>query len=183
MGAITKQKEMEALTAQSIKEGNLVVYTEIYNLGAQEARDELNTAVAEAHEKGRMHGNKEGEIVGAKSELERILAVEAQLVPGHEKLIAKLVADGTTTGPEAAVEVIQADKSKRKSGLNTLEKESPDAIDNSLEEKPEKTEAKTAKEKWDADEKLRAEFKDDFAAFEAYAKSVVDGNVKVLGSK
>lgn len=45
---------------------------------------------------------------GAAAERERILAVRAQAVPGHEALIEQLAMDGKTTGPEAAVAVLNA---------------------------------------------------------------------------
>jgi hypothetical protein len=47
---------------------------------------------------------------GAAGERDRIAAVRAQSLPGHEGLIEKLAADGQTTGPEAAVQVIAADR-------------------------------------------------------------------------
>jgi signal peptide peptidase SppA len=47
---------------------------------------------------------------GAAGERDRIAAVRAQAMPGHEGLIDKLAADGTTTGPEAAVQVIAAER-------------------------------------------------------------------------
>jgi len=47
---------------------------------------------------------------GAVGERDRIAAVRAQALPGHEGLINKLAADGQTTGAEAAVQVIAADR-------------------------------------------------------------------------
>jgi signal peptide peptidase SppA len=47
---------------------------------------------------------------GAAGERDRIAAVRAQALPGHEGLIDKLAADGQTTGPEAAMRVIAADR-------------------------------------------------------------------------
>jgi hypothetical protein len=55
----------------------------------------------------------EGFKAGAKAERERIRAVEAQFLPGHEDLIAKLAFDGKTTGEQAAVTVLAAEKKKR----------------------------------------------------------------------
>ena len=49
---------------------------------------------------------------GAAAERARILAVEAQALPGHEALIAQLKADGKTSGPEAAAQVLAAEKAK-----------------------------------------------------------------------
>lgn len=42
---------------------------------------------------------------GAQGERDRIAAVRAQSLPGHEALIERLAADGKTSGPEAAVAV------------------------------------------------------------------------------
>jgi capsid assembly protease len=50
---------------------------------------------------------------GATAERERIKAVEAQALPGHTALIASLKFDGKTTGPEAAVEVLAAERTIR----------------------------------------------------------------------
>jgi hypothetical protein len=47
---------------------------------------------------------------GAAGERDRIAAVRAQALPGHEGLIDKLAADGQTTGPQAAMAVIAADR-------------------------------------------------------------------------
>ena len=49
---------------------------------------------------------------GAASERARILAVEAQMLPGHAELIATLKADGKTTGPEAAAQVLAAERAR-----------------------------------------------------------------------
>ncbi|WP_128003457.1 S49 family peptidase [Piscinibacter defluvii] len=47
---------------------------------------------------------------GAQQERERIQAVRAQVLPGHEALIEQLAFDGKTTGPEAAVAVLNAER-------------------------------------------------------------------------
>jgi hypothetical protein len=55
----------------------------------------------------------EGFKAGAKAERERIQAVEAQFLPGHEDLIVKLAFDGKTTGEQAAIQVLAAERKKR----------------------------------------------------------------------
>ena len=47
---------------------------------------------------------------GATAEMQRIKDVEAQAIPGHKDLIAELKFDGKTTGAEAAVKVLAAEK-------------------------------------------------------------------------
>lgn len=47
---------------------------------------------------------------GAVSERDRIAAVRSQSLPGHEALIERFAADGHTTGPEAAVAILAAER-------------------------------------------------------------------------
>jgi len=54
----------------------------------------------------------EGRESGAAAERDRIIAVESQAMPGHEALIAALKFDGKTAGPEAAVQVLAAERAK-----------------------------------------------------------------------
>lgn len=65
----------------------------------------------EGHAMGFDAGKTEGLKAGAEAERARIRAVEEQLLAGHEALIAELKFDGVTTGPEAAVKVLQAERS------------------------------------------------------------------------
>lgn len=66
---------------------------------------------------------------GAKTERERIQAVEGQLIPGHEQLIATLKFDGKTTGPEAAVQVVQAENKKKADRVTAIRQDAPPAVD------------------------------------------------------
>lgn len=49
---------------------------------------------------------------GAEAERARISAVREQTMPGHEALIEALAFDGKTTGPEAAVQVLAAERAR-----------------------------------------------------------------------
>lgn len=49
---------------------------------------------------------------GAASERQRIADVRAQALPGHEALIEQLAADGKTTGAEAAVQILSAERAR-----------------------------------------------------------------------
>lgn len=62
----------------------------------------------------------EGKQIGATAERERIKAVEAQAMPGHEALIDTLKFDGKTSGPDAAVQVLAAEKAKKGDRLAAL---------------------------------------------------------------
>lgn len=67
----------------------------------------------------------EGRQQGAEAERARIKDVEAQSMPGHEKLIGELKFDGKTTGPEAAVKVLGAEKSVRETRLANIKADAP----------------------------------------------------------
>lgn len=64
----------------------------------------------EGHTAGLQEGRTAGIAEGAQAERERIQAVHAQMLPGHEKLISALMWDGKTSGPEAAVQVLNAER-------------------------------------------------------------------------
>lgn len=51
--------------------------------------------------------------LGAQQERDRIAAVRAQTIPGHEDLIAKMEMDGTSTGADAALAIVAAEKTAR----------------------------------------------------------------------
>lgn len=61
-------------------------------------------------EEGYTAGHAEGLTEGAEGERERIQAVEGQVLPGHEKLIEQLKFDGKTTGEQAAIAVLKAER-------------------------------------------------------------------------
>lgn len=55
---------------------------------------------------------------GAESERQRIAAVREQSLPGHEALIERLAADGQTTGEQAAVQVLAAERQIKQAASN-----------------------------------------------------------------
>lgn len=118
---------------------------------------------------------------GAEAERARIVAVESQTLPGHEALIAKLKFDGITSGPEAAVAVLSAEKKNHAKTLVTLETEAPKPVALSVETdeiyagSPEDQ----AKRKWDKDSKLRTEFGGNFEAFKAYEEATRTGMARI----
>ena len=65
---------------------------------------------------------------GAKAERERIQAVRAQSMKGHEALIDTLAFDGKTTGPEAAMQVLQAHKTALGNSAAAHFNDAPDAV-------------------------------------------------------
>lgn len=121
----------------------------------------------------------EGQSQGAKQENERIQAIQALAIPGHEALVKKLAFDGTTTGPEAALQILQAEQANQAKMLKTLETEAVHPAQASMEVVPE---AKTVspEEKWDADESLRAQYGNDKGAYLAFVKAEQEGKVKLF---
>src|ERR1700675_31955 len=71
-----------------------------------------------------------GKSEGESAERERIKAVEAQGegMPGHDQLIQELKFDGKTTGPEAAVRVLAAEKKKKASRIADIRTDAPSAV-------------------------------------------------------
>ena len=157
------------------------IYQEAVALGEARAQEGIETIKAEAHAAGKVEGNAEGqaagELIGAKNELERVLAVEAACLPGHEKLIAGLKADGKTTGPQASAQVVAAEKEKRETGLETLNSESAEPVETETVDSS-VTEAKTPddalKAAWEGKQgaALKAEFGENgYDSFTAYYKN------------
>lgn len=58
-------------------------------------------------------GFKEGLAAGAETERKRVAGIEAAALPGHEKLLAELKADGSVTPEAAAMRFINAEKAAR----------------------------------------------------------------------
>jgi signal peptide peptidase SppA len=65
---------------------------------------------------------------GAEAERQRIAAVREQSMPGHGALIDQLAADGHTTGPEAAVAVLAAERTLRATQAAVRQVEAPPAV-------------------------------------------------------
>ncbi len=161
-----EKAELKAIEDAAFERGRV----EGFKAGAEVASDQLNKAVAD----------------GAKAERERIRAIEAIALPGHEALIEQLKFDGKTTGPEAAQKVLEAEKAKRAKVLDNLKADavqpvpaaaapaSPATDDASLP--PEER----AKKQWERDPELRKEFGNNQAAFLAFTKAQAAGRVRIL---
>lgn len=87
-------------------------------------------ALAEEHPAIAAELRAQGAADGAKAERDRIAAVRAQCMPGHEALIEAMVADGKTTGPEAAMAVLQAEKALAGKHATALRADTPPPLKN-----------------------------------------------------
>jgi signal peptide peptidase SppA len=122
----------------------------------------------------------------ATAERARIQSVEAQLIPGHEALIASLKFDGKTTGDQAAAAVVAAEKGVRVAALAAMEAGAPPVIP-AVEGQDADIDAnlpieERTKAQWDKSPTLRAEF-GKYEAFLAYSKKAEAGGVRILGKK
>jgi signal peptide peptidase SppA len=82
---------------------------------------------------------------GAAAEQSRVAEVRAQSMPGHEKLIEALAADGKTTGAEAAMAVIAAERASVASAAATRLAGAPKAVPQAAAEADPKPEAAEGK--------------------------------------
>lgn len=137
----------------------------------------------------------EGRTAGATAERERIQAVEAQCLPGHEALIAGLKYDGKTTGPEAALAVLGAERQLRTTAAANLAADAPKpvaavaapaVVPNAAAQAQAQDAAEAAlpleercKARWDRDTAVRTEF-GTLAAYTAFTRAEESGRVKRL---
>lgn len=128
----------------------------------------------------------EGRTAGATAERQRIHDIEALALPGHDALIAQFKADGKTSGAEAAVAILAAERqivAQRGAQLG-VDAPKPVAHAAAPEDKPHVTDdslplEQRAQVKWDNDPAIRAEF-GTFDTYLAYAKAHDAGTVKIL---
>ncbi len=69
-----------------------------------------------------------GITTGAENERLRITAVRAQLIPGHEALIEQMAFDGQSSGADAAMAIVGAEKVMRQAALTNLTNEAPPVV-------------------------------------------------------
>ncbi len=122
----------------------------------------------------------------AKVERDRIQGVLDQSMPGHEALIQSLAFDGKTTGPEAAVKVLQAEKAKAANVSKDLKDDADDlsgvapSVGEDVQVDASLPLDQQCRSKWDKDAKLRDEFNDNFGSYLAYEVAMANGQVKIL---
>jgi len=149
--------------------------------------DIFQSIVAEAYDKGVADGKDQGKKEGVESERARIQGVETQLIPGHEKLIAGLKYDGKTTGPEAAVKILEAEKNLRSGIVSNLAADAvkpiaqptPPVVDGEGVD-PNLPVEERAKQRWDKNPKIREEFNNSFNSYLAFLKHEEAGHVRIL---
>jgi|GEM_PF-3851914 capsid assembly protease len=151
------------------------IYQAVFDKGHAEG---LNAAEGKANDKALKDGIAQGRTEGAQAERDRIKAVEDQLIPGHEALIETLKFDGSTTGEQAAVKVLQSEKTMRADLAQKLKDDAPDPVPHAPA--PEGDDPKTPQAIWDHDENLRAEFQNDFDRYAAFLKAEAAGQIRIV---
>lgn len=96
----------EGATAAAVAEALKAQCPEAFASIAATGSAGMEAAVAAA----RLEGIATGKLEGQTAETQRVAAVFAVALPGHEKLIQTLALDGKTTGGEAAAQIIAAEK-------------------------------------------------------------------------
>ncbi len=110
---ITRMKEEWTMTKDEIRAKFPDLYQSIHDEGR-------SVGVVEGAEQGKKDGVAEGRKIGAEEERQRIKDVRAQLMPGHEALIEEMVADGKTTGADAALRVLAQEKARLAAAAEAL---------------------------------------------------------------
>ena len=121
----------------------------------------------------------------AAAERARILEVQSQAkgFPGHDDLVAELVADGKSTGAETAIKILAAERGKGAARLSAIRSDAPAPVDHGADIGAGDSNAspeEKARAEWESNPELRGEFTS-FEAYLGYCKAVAAGQVKVLG--
>lgn len=180
---MTTKTDKPEITREMIAEQ----YPAIAEAFREEGRKAASADKEQAVEAAKKAAYEEGFAAGAAAERERIKAVQDQLIPGHEALIEELKFDGKTTGPEAAVKVLAAERAARRNALETRRKEAVEPVEPAVEpaaqpkaEDDPRPLEEQCKERWNNDPKLRSEFGDDYDRYLAYAKAEAAGRVRIF---
>lgn len=124
---------------------------------------------------------------GAAAERARIQAVEEQSLAGHEALIAGLKFDGKTSGPEAAAQVLAAERKSRATAASALAADAPaplpvasvPAFESQAGEDTSLPVEDRCKAKWEASAEIRKEFSS-LKAFTAYVSASERGVARIM---
>ena len=182
-------------SVQTIKAG---AADDVSGLSSNDKIEEVNSdmeptieSIESDHPEIAKHFSDLGFAQGAKSERERIKEVREQTMPGHEALVETLMFDGKTTGPEAAVQVLNAERSSKQKVTANIRDDAAEVATVPAAQEPEVSSKKSedlpfeeqAKAEWDANASVRDEFNGDFDSYLAFEKAQTGGRVKVLGGK
>lgn len=132
----------------------------------------------------------EGRAAGAAAERQRIMAIEAAALPGHDALVAQLKNDGTVGAGDAALQILAAERTKLASAATARAAEAPaplplvpaatvlpSASDQSQVDASLPIEER-CKQEWEKNANLRAEF-GTLGAYTAYSRAADSGRARI----
>ena len=115
-----------------MKTENSDLYSAMIEKGKVEAKAELDESLSDVkaaeHAKGVEAGKVVGRDEGILAERSRISDLQALSNPSCKEMIDGFIADGETTAPEAAVEILKAQSASNKSKLDQLAGDAPNPI-------------------------------------------------------
>jgi len=123
---------------------------------------------------------------GAKTERDRIASIEAQALPGHEALLASLKADGKSTGGDAAMQILAAERAKLASMAASLRAEAPAPVPHALTPSHEASSAEhdqplevRCRNQWEQSAALRQEFST-LETYISFERAQAAGHAKIF---
>jgi len=145
---------------------------------AQIRKDAANEAFKKGEDVGRA--------AGAADELARIKSVSEQRMAGHDDLVESLMFDGKTTGPEAAVQVLAAEKKVKETALENLADGGIDPVTPStppaIDPPPTADDPPDSEEAFNKNKALVEEF-GDFDTYAAYKTATEKGLARILSGQ
>lgn len=131
----------------------------------------------------------------AQGERARILALDALIKSGREKMIAEFKADGSTTAETAAIQILAFEDEKLAGKAKAIVADAAEVAAVTQSEPGKKTPVvastvddaapleERCKAVWDGDKDLRAEFSGDYESYMSFMEADEAGQVRILGKK
>lgn len=157
-------------TDEQLKDVKAKAFAEGQEAGIKKAREEAQAELTKVQT-----DMSKAKDIGANEERARIQAIEEQAkgFPGHEDLIAKLKFDGKTTGDQAAVQILAAERNLKTKYRENLEGDAPPVVPQVTDQGKPSTGSQSPK---DRDAVLKAYMNEDTAGgteSEKYGRALV----------
>ena len=125
--AVTTQAATQPVKIES-KEGGNMPLTIKDGVTVSAVTEALKTHYPAVYEAINTSGYEQGYSEGQANETARVKSVFEQSMPGHDTLIKALALDGVTTGEQAAVKVLTAERQTFTDYLDTSSKDAPNDV-------------------------------------------------------
>jgi len=178
-GVMMLTEEDQSMDLQQLQEKHPELYQEVLEVGRMDARAAMDAEV--------QFRVSEGILYGAALENERIRAILAQAVPGHEAIIQEAIADGKSTAGDVAMKIVAAEKAIRERKMEDVKSDTRELTDVDASTTNASVNANMpvedrAKAEWDRDPDLRAEF-GNLDHYVAFKRATEAGRARILGRK